>query len=184
MGLPSPSLLCIHYVALLAFLAIPLYYSYCNVVWLNPTGPLWACCLFSSQWLSVFTGSFLTLFAGSYVPFPSWASIAHLPSLGFLGPFPILLSHRLLLTLLGFPGPITLYLILEADGSSISPLLSLLALLWACCGPFLLFYILPMSLLLLSFRAHSSLFASSEPTLWVREPFIPATWAQWLFLTC
>ena len=106
MGLPSPGLLYIHSVALLAFPAIPLCYSYCNVVWLNPTGPLWACCLFPSQWLNVFTGSFLTLFAGSCVPFPSWASLVHLPSLGFLGPFPILLSHEPLLTLLGVPGPI------------------------------------------------------------------------------
>ena len=65
MGLPSPDLLYIHFVALLAFPTIPLCYSYCNVVWLNPAGPLWACCLFSSQWLSVFIGPFLTLFVGS-----------------------------------------------------------------------------------------------------------------------
>ena len=144
----------------------------------------WACRLFPSQWLSVFTRPFLTLFASSCVPFPSWASLAHLLSLDFLNPFPILLSYGPLLTLLGFPGPITLYLILGTDGSSISPLLSLLALLWACCGPFLLFYILPMGLFLLSFRAHSSLFASSGPTLWAREPFILAAWVQWLFLAC
>ena len=106
----------------------------------------------------MFTGPFLTLFTGSCVPFPYWASLAHLLSLSFLGPFPILLSYGSLLTLLGFPGPITLYLIFGADGSFISPLLSLLALLWACCGPFLFFYILLMSLLLLSFRAHSSPF--------------------------
>ena len=61
--------------------------------------------------------------------------MAHLLPLGFLGPFPTLFSHGPLLTLLGFPDPITLYLILVADGSSISPLLSLLALLWAYCGP-------------------------------------------------
>ena len=101
----------------------------------------------------MFTGPFLTLFVGSCVPFPSWASLAHLLSLGFLGPFPILFSYGPLLTLLGFLSPTTLYLILRADGSSISPLLSLLALLWACYGPFSLFYILPMGLLLLSFRA-------------------------------
>ena len=40
MGLPSPGLLCIHSMALLAFPAIPLYYSCCNVVWLNPARPL------------------------------------------------------------------------------------------------------------------------------------------------
>ena len=184
MGLPSLGLLCIHSVALLAFPAIPLCYCCYNVVWLNLAGPLWACCLFPFQWLSVFIELFLTLFASSCVPFPTWASLTHFLSLGFLSPFLILLSHGPLLILLGFPSPITLYLILGVDRSSISPLLSLLALLWACCGPFSLFYILAMSLLLLSFRAHSSLFASSKPTLWAREPFIPATWAQWLFLTC
>ena len=46
---------------------VPLCYSCYNVVWLNPAGPLWACCLFPSQWLSVFTRPFLTLFAGSCV---------------------------------------------------------------------------------------------------------------------
>ena len=181
---PSQGLLCIHFVALLAFPVIPLYYSCRNVVWLNPAGPLWACCLFPSQWLSVFAGPFLILFIGSCVPFSSWAFLAHLLSLGFLGSFPILLSHGPLLTLLGFPGLIILYLILGADESSISPLLSLLALLWTYCGPFSLFYILSMGLFLLSFRTHSSLFVSSGPTLWAREPFIPATWAQWLFLAC
>ena len=127
-------------------------------------------------------GLFFKLFAGSYVPFSSWASLAHLLSLGFLDHFPILLSHGPLLTLLGFLDPITLYFMLGSDGSSISPLLSLLTLLWACCGPFSLFYILPVGLLPLSFRAHSSPFASSGPTLWAHEPFIPATWIQWLFL--
>ena len=73
-----------------------------------------------------------------------WASLAHLLSLGFLGHFPILFSHGPLLTLLGFLDPITSSLIFRADGSSISPLLSLLALLWAYYGPFLLFYILPI----------------------------------------
>ena len=144
MSLPSPGLLCIHFVALLAFPTISLCYFCCNVVWLNPARPLWTCCLFPSQWLSAFTGPFLTLFAGSCVPFPSWASLAYLFSFNFLGPFSILLSHGPLLTLLGFSNPITLYLILGIDGSSISPLLSLLALLWAYYGPFLLFYILPI----------------------------------------
>ena len=70
--------------------------------------------------------------------------------LGILGPFTflghpwtflILCSHGLLLTPLGFPGPVTLSLILGAHGLAINPLLSLLALLWAYCDPFLLFYI-------------------------------------------
>ena len=108
---------------------------------------------------------FSYIVCGLLCPISSWASLAHLLSLGFLDPFPILLSHGPLLTLLDFLGPITLYLILGANGSSISPLLSLLALLRACCGPFLFFYILPMGLILLSFRAHSNPFASSGPTL-------------------
>ena len=63
----------------------------------------------------------------------------------FLGPllalFLTLHSHELLLTPLGFLDPITLSFILRAHGLSINPLLSLLSLLWACCGPFSLFYI-------------------------------------------
>ena len=61
-----------------------------------------------------------------------WASLAL---------FLTLHSHELLLTPLGFPDPITLSFILGAHGLAISPLLSLLALLWACCGLFSLFYI-------------------------------------------
>ena len=61
-----------------------------------------------------------------------WASLAL---------FLTLHSHELLLTHLGFLGPITLSFILGAHGLAISPLLSLLALLWACCDSFSLFYI-------------------------------------------
>ena len=64
--------------------------------------------------------------------FFSWASLSL---------FLTLHSHGFLLTPLGFLGPITLYFILRAHGLPINPLLSLLALLWACCGPFSLFYI-------------------------------------------
>ena len=81
---------------------------------------------------------FITLLVGSFVPFSPWASLAHLLSLGL---FLTLHSHELLLTPLGFPGLITLSFILGAYGLAISPLLSLLALLQACCGPFSLFYI-------------------------------------------
>ena len=61
----------------------------------------------------------------------SWASSAL---------FLILRSYGLLLTPLGFPSPITLSFILKTHRLSISPLLSLLALLQACCGSFSLFY--------------------------------------------
>ena len=62
----------------------------------------------------------------------SWASLAI---------FPILHSYEVLLISLAFSGPITLSLILGAHGLTINPLLSLLTLLWACYGPFSLFFI-------------------------------------------
>ena len=61
-----------------------------------------------------------------------WASLAL---------FLTLCSYGFLLTPLGFLSPITLSFILGAYGLAINPLLSLLALLRACCGPFSLFYI-------------------------------------------
>ena len=70
---------------------------------------------------------------GHHLPiFFPWASLVI---------FLILRSHGLLLTPLGFLGPITLSFILGAHGLSFSPLLSLLALLRACFGPFSHFYI-------------------------------------------
>ena len=80
------------------------------------------------------------------------APVSHLFSLRRLGPvcfpwassaiFLTLHSHGLLLNSLGFPGPITLFLILGVHGLAINPLLSLLSLLWVCRGPFSLFYII------------------------------------------
>ena len=82
---------------------------------------------------------FITLLAGSYVPFiSSWASLAYLLSLAL---FLTLRSHELLLTPLSFPDPITLSFILRAHGLAINSLLSLFALLRACCDSFSLFYI-------------------------------------------
>ena len=128
--------------AIFAFPAIPPCYSCCGVIWPKPVGPLWACCLFFPQWLSIVIWTF-------------WlrclqAPVSHLP---FGHPWPIyflwaflalsltLYSHRLLLTPLYFLGPITLSFILRSHGLAINPLLSLLALLRACCGPFSFFYI-------------------------------------------
>ena len=68
-------------------------------------------------------------------PWPTsfpWASLALFLTLRF---------HELLLTPLGIPSPITSSFILGAHGLAINPLLSLLALLRVCCGPFSLFYI-------------------------------------------
>ena len=51
-------------------------------------------------------------------------------------------SHGFLLNSLGFPGPITISLILGVHRLAINPLLSLISLLWACHGPFSLFHII------------------------------------------
>ena len=73
-------------------------------------------------------GFCITLLVGFFIPFISfWASLAL---------FLTLRSYGLLLTPLGFPNPITLSFILGAHGLAINPLLSLLALFRACCGPF------------------------------------------------
>ena len=79
------------------------------------------------------------------------ALMSHLFPLGHLWPifffwaslalFLTLCFHGLLLTPLGSPGPIILFFILGAHGLAINPLLSLVTLLWACYGPFSLFYI-------------------------------------------
>ena len=80
-----------------------------------------------------------------------WALLSHLFPFGHPWPtsfpwaslalFLILRSHGLLLTPLGFSGLITLSFIFGAHGLAINPLLSLLAILRAYCGLFLLFYI-------------------------------------------
>ena len=80
------------------------------------------------------------------------ALVSHLFSFGRLGPvcfpwaslalFLTLHSHELLLNSLGFPGPITLSLIIGVHGLVINPLLSLLLLLWTCRGSFSLFHII------------------------------------------
>ena len=119
---------------LLPSFAISLYHSCCEVVCLNPAGPFWACHLFFSQWPSMAIGSFITSLASSCIPFVfPWASSAL---------FLTLHSHGLLLNSLGFPGPITLSLILGVHGLAINPLLSLLSLFWTCCVPFSLFHII------------------------------------------
>ena len=102
---------------------------------------------------------------------PIWAALSHFTLLGILDPFhrfqaplshlfflghprPVCFPwassalfltshyHGLLLNSLGFPDPITLFLILEVHGLAINPLLSLLSLLWACRGPFSFFHII------------------------------------------
>ena len=77
---------------------------------------------------------------GSCVPFVfTWTSLTHLLSLAL---FLALHSYEFLLNSLGFPGPIALFLILEAYGLGINPFLSLLSLFWVCRSPFSLFHII------------------------------------------
>ena len=78
---------------------------------------------------------------------------------------------------IGLPWPNYFILILGVYGSTINPLLSLLALLWACRGPFLLFFhIIHCSWvcysLFLSFRALLSPFAFSRPIYLFHGPMI------------
>ena len=83
-------------------------------------------------------------------PFFPWASLAHLFALGFLSPFTNFVFSWAFTNFIGLLRPNYFILILGVHGSAINPLLSLLALLWACHGPFLLFshHTLPMGLLL------------------------------------
>ena len=136
---PTLSLL---FEVLLPFPTALLCHSYYDIIWPKPTRLLWACCLFFSRWLNMVIGIFY--YITCWLLRPIYFFLGILGPFTFLGhpwPFLILCFHELLLTPLGFPSPITLSFILGAHGLSINPLLSLLALLRACCGPFSLFYI-------------------------------------------
>jgi len=99
----------------------------------------------------------------------SWTSLAD---------FLILHTYGLLLTLLDFPGPITLSFILGIYGLSINPLLSYF-ITSGMLQPIItfLYHIMPMSLLLVSFRVLLGPFAFLRAhlcTLWAYEPlFMP-----------
>ena len=95
-GFSSFSLLFYSFRSLTTIPAVSLCHSYCDVIWPQLVGALWACCLFFSQWLNMvikfililFWAFFITLLIGSFVPFiSSWTSLAHLLSLGILGHF-------------------------------------------------------------------------------------------------
>ena len=114
---------------------------------------------------------------GLLCPFFPWASLAHLLTSGFLGPFTNFVFPWAFTDFIGLSRPNYFILILGVHGPAINLLLSLLALLWACRGPFLLFshHTLPMGLLFAI-----SLFPSSfEPicflkTHWTCDPlFLP-----------
>ena len=87
-----------------------------------------------------------------------WASLAC---------FLILCTHGLLLTPLGFPGPITLFLILGALGLPINPLLSYFitsGLLWLILT--LLHHIIPMGFLLLFLDSFRPIFFPQGPVMY------------------
>ena len=113
-----------------------------------------------------------------------WALLSYLFPLGH--PWPIcfpwaslaifltLCSHGLLLIPLDFSGLITLSFILGVHRLAINPLLSLLALLRACCGLFSFFYITyyPWVWYFSLSRAPLGLFASSRPICLFYRPMI------------
>ena len=151
---------------LLSFPVIPFCHSCCDIIWPNLAGPLWACRLFFPQWLNMAIGSFITLLVDSSIPFTSsWASLVHLLSLDFLDPFPNSVFPWVFTNSSGLFR--SNYLIPPPWGS------------WACHQPFIFFtcitlgllwpiltflhHILPIGLLVLSFRSPLSLFASSRP---------------------
>ena len=72
--------------------------------------------------------------------FFSWASLAHLLSLGFLIPFTNFALPWAFTNFIGLPWLNYLILILRVHRLAINPLLSLFALLWTCSGSFSLFY--------------------------------------------
>ena len=90
-------------------------------------------------------------------------------ALSFLGPFTNFVFLWAFTDFIGLPCPNYFILILRVYGSAINPLLSLLALLWACRSPFLLFshHTLSMGLLL----AISLFLGSFEPTCFSQGPF-------------
>ena len=111
---------------------------------------------------------------GSNVPFVfPWASLAHLLALGFLGPFTNFVFLWAFTNFIEFLWPNYFILILGVYGSAINPLLSLLALLWVCRSPFLLFshHTLPMGLLLTI-----SLFSDSFEPIFFLKAHLLISW--------
>ena len=120
---------------------------------LSPNGPARPLVLLLYNWRAPISHLFY-LGRPEPVCFP-WASSALFLTLHY---------HGLLLNSLGFPSPITLFLILGVHGLAINPLLSLFSLLWVCHGPFSLFHTYTAhGLLFLSFWAPLSPFTSSRP---------------------
>ena len=177
-GFSSFSLLFCSFHSLATIPAIPLCYSCRGVIWLVPAGPLWAYCLFFSQWLNMVIGFILMLLWAFLDPFHClWALLSHFFLLehpwpiyfpwASLARFLILHTHGLLLTSLDFPDPITLFLILGALGLPINPLLSYFitsGLLWPILT--LLHHIIPMGFLLLFLDSFRPIFFPQVPVMY------------------
>ena len=110
---------------------------------------------------------------GLLCPFFPWAALAHLLTLDFLGPFTNFVFSWAFTDFIRLPRPNYFILFLGVYGSAINPLLSLLALLWACRSLFLLFshHTLPMSLLLTI-----SLFPGSFEPICFLKAHLRITW--------
>ena len=106
--------------------------------------------------------------------FSSWASLAHLLSLGFLISFTNFAFPWAFTNFIELPWPNYFILILGVYGLAINPLLSLFALFLGLQWPILtlLHHILPMGMLFLSFWASLSPFTSSRPICLFHEPVI------------
>ena len=137
-------------------------------------GLLWACCMFFSQLVSmtqydhwIYTHTTLGILDPLHCLWAPFANFfLHRYPWPFSAHFLILHSHGLLLTLLCFPGPITLSFILGAHGLSINPLFSYFitsGLLWSILA--FLHHIKPIGLLLLSL-------SSSRPIFFPQGPFL------------
>ena len=169
-----------HFVILLS--SLPYHSAILAVMLFNSCllGLFLACCVFFTQLVKITQHDhwiYIHATLGFLDPLHFlWAPLAHIFLLGHPWPicfpwassahFLILHSYGLLLTLLGFFGPITLSFILGAHELSINPLLSYFitsGLLW----PILTFlhHIMPIGLLLLSL-------GSSRPICFAQGPFI------------
>ena len=102
MGFSSFSLLFCSFRRLATILAVPLYHSYCDVIWPVLIGP------FSLDLYSCYFGLScpITLLVGSFVPCPPpWASFAHLLSLVIFGSFSNFIFPWVFTDSLGLSGP-------------------------------------------------------------------------------
>ena len=158
--------------------AMPLYYSYCGVIWPVLAGPLldllqaFLSLDYSDQhchWVCIHaTWASLTHSVAYRLPRSISSSLSILGSFSFIGhswPIPILHSHGFLLTLWVSPAQLPYPLPLGFMSFPSTPY-SLTSSLWACLGPFLLsycpwvyyFFLWAPLCLLASFKTHSSFY--------------------------